>query len=372
MVIAVVVYWTIPRHREWVLTAVSIAFLASLDWVSVTALLAWSTLFYRVGEAMRTRPGLKRLTKPLIIGLLLFLAWYKYLPILRGTATAHTLIVPLGISYWTFKLIHYLVECSRGRLQGQPAHTFFLWVSFFPIYGAGPIERFDLFLKGRAERWSSAFALEGLTRIAYGVIKKFVLADIVFSGWANYLDLLHPVPPMSSHSGFIAWRTAVSTYAYGYFDFSGYSDIAIGCSLFFGIRIMENFNWPFLASNINEFWKRWHISLSSWCQMYIYLPIIGRTRNPYLATFATMLVIGVWHNGGVGYIAWGAYHATLIILYSVWTRTKRARKWKFDGRLANVAAVLVTIAAVSGGEVLLATDSIPDTLVLWRRMLGLP
>lgn len=111
-------------------------------------------------------------------------------------------------------------------------------------------------------------------------------------------------------------------------DFSAYSDIAIGCSRLFGIRIMENFRFPIFAQNLSMYWKRWHISLSSWCQTYAYMPMLGLTRNPYLATYASFLVMGLWHAGTLNRAGWGLYQATGVSIYVTWSAFRRRRKWK--------------------------------------------
>jgi alginate O-acetyltransferase complex protein AlgI len=141
-------------------------------------------------------------------------------------------------------------------------------------------------------------------------------------------------------------------FAYAYLDFAAYSDIAIGSSRLFGIRIIENFNFPFVARNINEFWQRWHMSLSGWCRAYVYMPTIGLTRNPYLAIYATMATIGIWHEGSLTWLCWGLYHATGIVVYGSWARFRRRRKWRLrTGLVPRLVGVGVTMLFVSGSYV---------------------
>ncbi|MBL8820282.1 MAG: hypothetical protein JNL58_29935, partial [Planctomyces sp.] len=135
-----------------------------------------------------------------------------------------------------------------------------------------------------------------------------------------------------------------------YFDFSGYSDLSIGAARLFGIQLMENFNWPVLAPNIGQFWRRWHMSLGAWCQAYIYMPVLGRWRNPYVSAYATMLVMGLWHAGSWSYVFWGLYHATGLSLFLTWTRFKARRGWKLGaGKLSQLTGAGLTVLFVSVG-----------------------
>jgi len=126
-----------------------------------------------------------------------------------------------------------------------------------------------------------------------------------------------------------AWRFLILSFFLFYLDFSAYSDIAIGSSRLLGFRIAENFNWPILATNPAAYWKRWHISLSGWCQAYVYLPVIGLTRNPYMAVFASFTCIGLWHAGNWNWLAWGLYHACVVTAFQAWARFRKRRKWTF-------------------------------------------
>jgi alginate O-acetyltransferase complex protein AlgI len=123
------------------------------------------------------------------------------------------------------------------------------------------------------------------------------------------------------------WGFLIIVYLTIYMDFSAYSDIAIGCSRLFGLRIQENFDFPIIASNVGDFWHRWHMTLSGWCTSYIYMPVLAFSRNPYLALYSCFAIIGLWHAGTFTRLSWGLYHATGIAIYMVWTRYKRKRRW---------------------------------------------
>lgn len=349
LALGVLVYWLAPpRLRPWALAAVSIGYVARLDAVIAGSLMLWILAFYYLGRiAVERRGTMAWLVPALIVAILSYLGHFKYLPVLlhefssNANDAALALVVPLGISYFTFKLIHYAVETRRQSLPTHGFGDFLAYMFMFPIYTAGPIERFDHFMRNRAEAWRHQDLLEGALRIAYGLIKKFVVGGIVliwirdsFAGGdveelLGSLDAIHPIQ---------VWLFVITAYLLIYMDFSAYSDIAIGSSRLFGIRIMENFNFPVVAPNIGNFWKRWHMTLAGWCQSYIYMPTIALTRNPYVAVLATFTAIGLWHAASVLWLLWGLYHAIGVMLFLTWARWQRKLRRKPSKGLAAAAA----------------------------------
>lgn len=285
LAIGVPVFWLIPqRLRLGALALASFAYLYTLEPFSVLALLGFSLGFYYVAPVARSNPKW-RVTGILALGVLAFLAYFKYLPplvaALTGGSAAAALAVPLGISYFTFKLIHYAIEVGRGNIKDRSLQQFFCYLYLFPIYTAGPIERFDHFLANQESRWQLQSFVEGSTRIVHGLIKKLVIGEVLLRSALGELNTAYVVANLGELSPLQVWWFLIVTFLLMYVDFSGYSDIAIGSSRLFGLRIMENFNWPILAPNIAEFWKRWHMALAGWCRAYIYMTMIGLTRNPY-------------------------------------------------------------------------------------------
>jgi alginate O-acetyltransferase complex protein AlgI len=317
--------------RQWraaFLTLVSAAYLWSLAPRSVVLLMGLGLAVCALAPLANRRGGWLPL---MILAAALPLAYSKYLPPLlhglRMSPATRTVALPLGISYFTFKLIHYAIERSRGNLRGASPADFFCYLYLFPIFTAGPIERFDHFLANRQDRWSMPLLTDGLTRLTHGLVKRFVFAafisDVLLSGKtaAQFLRILPTVPPTT------VLAFLCLSFLYMYLDFSAYSDLAIGASRLFGLGIQENFNWPILAPNIGSFWKRWHMTLTGWCQAYVYLPTVGLTRNPYFAVGFTMLCVGLWHAGTATAAAWGLYHGTGLIVYLSWARLKRRHSW---------------------------------------------
>lgn len=336
LVVTAVAYWRLPqRFRLGFLAAVSFLYLVSFEPVGVTLLLAWTILFFHLAPEAARKDQNGRLVGIVLIGSILgYMIWRKYLPVLLAALDDATpgiaIAVPLGISYYTFKLIHYAVETARGNIRDRSLATFFCYVFLFPIFTAGPIERFDHFLSNIAARFDWQDVAEGVTRIAFGLIKIFIFAKLVQPG---ILGLGLPKTALALDAGlgnyatWQVWAFLILTYLYAYLDFSAYSDIAIGASRLFGIRIMENFRLPILAVNISDFWKRWHMTLAGWCQNYVYLPVLARTRTPYAAVFATFTTMGLWHGATAGWVMWGLYHASCVALYMTWARHARRYGW---------------------------------------------
>ena len=351
-------FWLLPRSwRVPFLGAVSFIYLAAIDPRSLGVLLGWSLAFYYL--APRSADGSRRariLGGALVLSIIAYLAYFKYVPpLLQAFATqplSEQVLLPLGISYFTFKLVHYAIEVGRGNIPEHPLSTFLLYIFLFPIYSAGPIERFDNFLRNRDERLSRELVADGLTRIVYGLIKKFGIAEGLLLPLLGRPSSGELIGNLDEFGVLTAWTHAALLFAYSYLDFSAYSDVAIGASRLFGFRIIENFNFPFLARNINDFWQRWHMSLSGWCRTYVYMPTIGLTRNPYLAIYATMAAIGLWHQGSLPWLCWGLYHATGIVIYGAWSRYRRRRRWPpRDTVPRRAVGMVLTMLFVSGSYV---------------------
>jgi alginate O-acetyltransferase complex protein AlgI len=382
--ISAIVYWRLPRSatvRAWFLFGISAALLATLELRAVVALASISLVTF----GCLATAGLKRrpVSVALVVFALSFLGYYKYFPPLiaifrrTGPEALGDVVVPLGASYFTFKLIHYIVERARDRLPPHGLGEFLAWVFFFPMFTAGPIERFEEFQSNRAPKFTHDHLLGAITRIGYGVIKKFVFVKLLLER-----DVLHDprelhqaVPifyPAFKAADFIrmmprlnaafAWQYVVNHFVAAYLDFSAYNDIAIGIALLFGIRLVENFDYPILAPNIGEFWKRWHISLSNWCQRYVYMPSMALTRRPYVAIYATMMVMSLWHEGSLGYVYRGLYHGTLLALFVTWGRVRRRMKWKpWNGALVMWSCRGLTFFAASAAGAFTALDADAST-----------
>ena len=339
-----------PRARAVALTALSLALILYLNPAGGAWLAAEVVAVHLVLAGIARAQGAAR-QRLVWAGILLVagnLVLFKYLP--PGAADwVSSVGFPLGISFLSFRLIHVLVETGRGLLPRMSATDYFLYAFFFPIWVAGPIERADRFLAGRADPLDADDVFTGANRVMWGLVKVFFISKTVLPALYAAGQTPEAVALGVDALGVVeAWRYLLVTYAILYCDFSGYSDLAIGLARLFGFRIMENFAFPFLATNMSDYWRRWHISLAQWCQSYVYMPVLARTRRPNVALFSSFLVMGVWHAASPHWILWGMWHAVGVTVYRFWDRFRRRHLAALDvGHWAYVlAANALTLAWV--------------------------
>ncbi|MDE6612123.1 MAG: MBOAT family protein, partial [Muribaculaceae bacterium] len=298
------------------------------------------------------------------------LVYFKYFNLLADAFCSITgqafdpldIILPAGISFFTFRSISYIVDVYRRSMppcRSLLDYAFFL--TFFPPLLAGPVVRAKDMLPQIHDNHpaSAAMISEGLFLIMTGLVKKVVIADYI-SG--NFVDRIFDNPAL--YTGFENLMGAIGFTVQLYCDFSGYSDMAIGMALLMGYRFKENFMAPFKAQNPTEFWRRWHISLSTWLRDYLYIPLGGNRRGKwraYLNQFITMVIGGLWHGASWMYIIWGAYHGALLVIHkslrSIW-RLPESVKGRPEIRAFNMA---VTFALVVAGFTLFRASSL-DTV----------
>lgn len=320
------------RARKALLLVASYAFYASWN-PFFSILLAFSTAVDFVAalameRAERARSRRLLVTASLIVNLGL-LGFFKYgrffgenvLSLVGRDFPSGSLLdvaLPVGISFYTFQSLSYSIDVYRGRQRAtRSLLDFALFVSFFPQLVAGPIVRAGELLPQLlgARRVSARDVEVGLSRIATGLVKKVVLADTL----AMYVERVFAAPELASGPEVVLALYSFSFQAY--FDFSGYSDIAIGVALLFGVKLPENFDRPYLATSIREFWQRWHITLSTWLRDYLYVSLGGNRRgraSTLLNLFLTMLLGGLWHGAGWGFVIWGAYQGVMLAVHRAW------------------------------------------------------
>ncbi|MBT8416136.1 MAG: hypothetical protein KJO42_01725 [Silicimonas sp.] len=377
-----IIFWHLPVGlRYWFLGVVSVGYAAVLEPLGTVILLSWVIVFfYLAPRALGEAREASFVLLGLVGGVLGFLFWFKYLPsiaeFLAGASPGLAIAIPLGISYYTFKLIHYVVEMVRGNIKDRSFSRFLCYIFLFPIFTAGPIQRYDHFLANAATRWDNAFFVDGMTRIIFGLIKVFVVLTVLVKLYPMFglpLSGLGLVERLNEFSTAEIWLFLSLTYLYAYLDFSAYSDIAIGASRLFGLKIMENFNWPILAINIQDFWRRWHMTLAAWCQSYIYLPVMARLRSPYAAIFATFVSMGVWHGASAGWVLWGVYHAVGVSAYVTWARYARRFDWwrKAQKSPLRFIGLPATFAFVSGSYAFSSTGgTFTNSLTVFLAIFG--
>ena len=272
------------------------------------------------------------------------------------------LILPVGISFYTFQALSYSIDIYRNKLEPtRDIIQFFAFVSFFPQLVAGPIERATNLLPqfGAPRTFNYRDAAEGMRQILWGLFKKIVIAD----NCALYVD--NVFSNFESYNGGTLLLAAILFSFQIYGDFSGYSDIAIGTARLFGIRLMRNFNVPYFSRDIAEFWRRWHISLTTWFRDYVYIPLGGSRcsktkiiRN----TFVIFLLSGFWHGANWTFIVWGAYHALLFLPLILLGKNRRYRDTVAEGRLLpnmkEFGQILLTFLLATIGWIIFRADNI--------------
>ncbi|HSQ35259.1 MAG TPA: MBOAT family O-acyltransferase, partial [Candidatus Binatia bacterium] len=284
--------------------------------------------------------------------------------------------MPLGISFFTFMAIAYLVEVYNRSCPAEKnfLHTA-LFIAFFPTVLAGPINRYSRLKQQMTERLTTPEQLAtGIRRFIIGLGKKVLLADTL----ARTVDQIFAIPASALGSG-LAWLGALCYALQIFLDFSGYSDMAIGLGRMFGFTFMENFNYPYMARSIKDFWNRWHISLSTWLRDFLFLPmayaisrriasarwlgIRAESWSYYPAMFLTMLLCGLWHGPACTFIAWGAYHGAFIMLERYALGKGLKRLWL---PLQNTYALLV----IGCGWILFRAVDLSHAGAYWRSMFG--
>ena len=272
------------------------------------------------------------------------------------------IILPVGISFYTFQALSYSIDVYRGNIQPtRDVLAFFAFISFFPQLVAGPIERatnlLPQFLQNRTFRYEQG--VDGLRQILWGLFKKIVIADTC----AMYVDQVWNTYDTQTGSTLFFAAILFTFQIYG--DFSGYSDIAIGTAKLFDIKLMRNFNYPYFSRDIAEFWRRWHISLTTWFRDYVYIPMGGSRGSKWMIvrnTFVIFLLSGCWHGANWTFIAWGIYHAALFLPLILFGQNRKFINHVAEGRLLptgkEVLLMMMTFLLVCIGWIIFRAQTI--------------
>ena len=357
--------------RNLLLLAASYVFYGWWDMMSLLLMITATVMNYAAGWgiAVSAAPRTKRFLVFLAIAAnVLLLGFFKYEGMLASTVNVVAgrnvlpvlnILLPIGISFYIFEGISYCIDCLHGKVRARSLVEFACYLSLFPHVLAGPIIRFHE-LAGQLQQRTHSIerVAEGGYRFLLGLFKKVLIADTM----ATIADPLFSNAPSSA---FHAW-IAVSAYTLQiYFDFSGYSDMAIGLGLLFGFRFPENFAQPYFSQSITEFWRRWHMTLSSWFRDYVYIGL-GGNRGGSLATlrnlFLTMLLAGWWHGAKMTFVVWGSYYGMLLCIERVLQPSRVLE------RLPAALRHLLTLFLVMMGWVLFRSSSFPDALAFYRAL----
>lgn len=364
--------WGLTRRltaHKWFLLLGSWAFYSFWDWRYLPVLLGLSIAAAFVAQAIEATPDHRARKVMLGVGItavLLTLAFFKYLAF--GTSAVVSVLaslgldvtvprlpelaLPVGISFFTFHAISLMVDVYRRKVPVKvTVLDALLYVAFFPQLVAGPILRASTFLPALEEprdpeRIDTAQALQ---RIAFGLFKKVVLAQLLAT---VLVDRVFEAP--AEHTNL---EVLLAIYGYAaqiYCDFSGYTDMALGSAALLGYQLPENFDAPYAARSPQDFWRRWHISLSSWLRDYLFIPLGGSKHGPWRTSFAlalTMVLGGLWHGAAWNFVAWGAFHGLGLIIHRAWSGVSSLRRFRESTLWAGFAPVL-TFHFVCAGWVL--------------------
>jgi len=390
-------YWAFPdRHRKTLLLIGSYVFYMTWKAEYGLLILALTLINFFIGRQIDKHTAKEKRKQILTLGLVFnlgCLCFFKYSNFLidslfqclaAGNRVTHfaandfsspalNIILPLGISFFTFEFIHYIVDVYRGSKPVKSFTDFALFASFFPSQIAGPIKRFQDFMHQLEEKpvFKNDLFGEGVFLIMQGFFKKVVLGDnmgaIVALGFNHVANL-----PLAD-----AWLATAGFTFQIFFDFSGYTDIGRGSALLFGYKVPENFNLPFLAANLTDFWRRWHISLSTWLRDYLFIPMGGNRVGAWKVrrnVFLTMVLGGLWHGAAWHYVIWGAFHGSGLVLSKEWqdlvskNKTLAALRpsplWHFSG-------LALTMFFLFLAGILFRAVDLPQALAMTARLLGM-
>ncbi len=364
-------YYLMPKAgRNGVLLLFSLLFYAWGEPRYLVVMLAATVLGYGFGLAMERFPKAKKgLLIASVASSLSFLLCFKYADFFLENLGALTgrpiallkLSLPVGISFYTFQILSYTIDVYRGQAAAQKnLIDLACYVTFFPQLIAGPIVRYtDIARQLRCRDYSLAQFREGTRRFLIGLGKKVLLANLlgeICAAWRQTTDA----------SVLFAWLYAVSFTLHIYFDFSGYSDMAIGLGRLFGFRFPENFQYPYISRSITEFWRRWHISLGTWFRDYVYIPLGGNRKGKprqFLNIFIVWMLTGFWHGAAWNFLFWGLWFAVLLIIEKTFL-LRHLEKSRVLGRFYVLLAVIFSF-------VLFDASGLSAALVCITQLLGL-
>jgi len=341
-------------------------------------LIVGSILFnFTIGTWLKRCSGTDRLKRKLILimgisGDLLLLGYFKYADFFISNFNffSHSQVpllhvaLPIGISFFTFTQVAYLVDVHRGETSGYPFPVYALFVSFFPYLLAGPIihhKEVTIQYNQRSEKVVDYRNITcGLCLFFIGLFKKIVLADTLAKWVSNGFDHAATLAFME------AWATSLSYTLQLYFDFSGYTDMALGCAEMFNIKLPINFNSPYRSLNIQEFWRRWHITLGRFVRDYVYVPLGGNRISEPRTLFNLMVaffLVGLWHGAGWTFVFWGCLHGGALVIHRLWR--------KFNIRMPRFLAWVLTFNFVNGAWVFFRAKTFGDATKVLKGMVGM-
>lgn len=370
-------YFLLPKKfRNWTILASSVVFYAFGEPWFVFVLLASTILDFQITTAMyksdsgKKKKQLLAASIVLNVGLLLYFKYANFfvdnINLLLEASGFNSIswlavALPIGISFYTFQTLSYAIDVYRGEAPAlKKLHHYLMYIMMFPQLIAGPIVRYgDIAGQIVGRRVVTDDFIIGFSRFAIGLAKKVLIANVL-GKWVDYHFVNFAVGDLG---GYLSWMVMLAYTFQIYFDFSGYSDMAIGLGRMFGFRFPENFNNPYISRSITEFWRRWHITLGSWMKDYLYIPLGGNQKGVlrnYLNLITVFLISGFWHGASWNFVIWGAYHGIFLILDRLFLE-KILRK-------IPVASSILTFIVVIFGWVFFRVEAFADAIQMIRNM----
>jgi len=345
--IVFLLYWALPHRFRWLVLLIS-SYYFYMSWNVKYVVLILGTTFISYITALllekTDNPTIKKLslaTAAIIsLGVLFFFKYFNFFQnsliaalnvfAIKLHPTTLNLLLPVGISFYTFQTLAYVIDVYKGDVRAERHFgKYATFISFFPQLVAGPIERTSNLLPqiNREHHFNYDKASYGMKLMVWGFFKKLVIADV----FASYVDKVYDAP--HAFKGFALILATLFFTIQIYCDFSGYSDIAVGCAKLLDIDLMQNFKSPYFSASIKEFWSRWHISLSTWFKDYVYIPLGGNRRGKLrtnLNLIITFLVSGLWHGANWTFVIWGAIHGFLQVIEKSVFKNTPVKKYSFS------------------------------------------
>ena len=357
--------WLLPRR--WQIPAISVVGFAFMASSSVTSLLM-IIILGTIGYILTKNSKLPGFWPTGIMGMVTLVAFVLFKIEIASDFTITQKILPLGMAYYSLRIIQFVLYAQQNRSKEIALFNYYQFLFFFPTFSAGPVNLFEDFIRDSfRRRWDWRMFSRGLERVIQGYAKIVILGNFIsvnlISRWLTNLP---------ADSWWVVYLSCVLIGFNLYMQFSGYSDIAIGLSAMAGFRVPENFRYPFLATNIQEFWRRWHMTVTNFFRHTIFLPANAITRNTVVSVIISMILVGLWHEISLRYLIWGIYHGIGIAVYQQFkTRfSRRTSRNKVTETLKKLLSWFVTFNYVVFSYAVIMADSFSGTIRIWQTILS--
>lgn len=378
LLIAWALSWRLTSHSQRQVLQLVVSYVLYATWgVWFVGVLVISSLMnYALGHYLRRRPSSRRLWIAIVLNVAL-LSLFKYLPLIgplvQGSAlgAVSRIVMPIGMSFWTFQALSYLLDLYREEEVDPSLTQFCLYMAFWPTALSGPICRMPSMLPQLRSAWPPSWnqLAQGTQRMIIGALM-ITLSQILVVG-------VHPgggvddafALPAKQFGGFDVWILIIG---YGFqllFNFCGYSHLVIGAARLFGFELHENFNRPFLSTSVSEFWTRWHMSLSFWIRDYVFFPLATLRAEVWwrnLSLVIAMFIFGLWHKGSLLFMIWGTYHGLLLVLHRQWQQLESRTALRLPANVKTPFAWATTFAGVSLGWIFFRSESLAQAADMLR------